>query len=103
MPPPPPKEKPPEGAAQTPAPAVITVSLPADARLTVDDRPTQSTSSHRVFVSPVLQPGKDYFYTLKAEVVRDGQTQSVDQRVIVRAGRESRVTLTIPTASVAAR
>jgi uncharacterized protein (TIGR03000 family) len=71
--------------------------------LTIDERPTQATSGERYFISPILQPGKQYYYTLKAEAVRDGQTQSVEQRVNIRAGQETRVTLTIPSASVAAR
>jgi uncharacterized protein (TIGR03000 family) len=104
----PPKENPApkggaEAAAAAAAPAIIHITLPADARLTIDERPTQATSGERYFISPILQPGKTYYYTFKAEQVRDSQTQSAEQRVYVRAGQESRVTLTIPSASVAAR
>ena len=35
---------------------------------------------------PVLDAGKTYYYILRAEVVRDGQTVSQDRRVILRAG-----------------
>jgi uncharacterized protein (TIGR03000 family) len=80
-----------------PAPATIVVSLPADARLMIDDRPTTSTSDTRVFVSPALNPGREYHYTLKAEVMRDGKPVLMEERVAVQAGKESRVTLALPT------
>jgi uncharacterized protein (TIGR03000 family) len=86
-----------------PAPATILVSLPAEAKLTVDGAATQSTSSTRTFASPALEPGRDYYYTLKAEIVRDGQTVSTSRRVAVRAGEQTRVTLKFPVESVAKR
>jgi uncharacterized protein (TIGR03000 family) len=85
------------------APATLVVSLPADARLTIDGDATSSTSDVRVFTSPALESGRDFSYTLKAEIVRDGTTQSVTRTVTVRAGEETRVTLNIPEVTVAAR
>jgi uncharacterized protein (TIGR03000 family) len=80
-----------------PAPATIVVDLPAEARLSIDGAPTTSTSEHRVFVSPELNPGRDYHYTLKAEILRDGKPVAVAQEVAVRAGEETYVTLALPT------
>jgi len=77
------------------AAATITVSLPADAKLFVDDYATTSTSSTRTFVSPPLTPGKDYTYTLKAEIMRDGEKRTVTERVPVRAGQDSTVALDV--------
>ena len=82
--------------------AVIVVSLPANAKLTVDGEATTSTSEQRVFVSPSLPSGQDYHYTLQAEVVVDGKSVTVSKTVAVRAGEESHVTLT-PVTGVAAR
>jgi uncharacterized protein (TIGR03000 family) len=82
--------------------AVIVVSLPADAKLTVDGEATTSTSDHRVFLSPSLPTGQAYHYTLTAEVVVDGRPVAVSKTVAVRAGEESHITLTPPT-GVAAR
>ena len=73
------------------APASIVVSLPADARLTVDDTVTKSTSANRLFATPALETGKEFHYTLKAEVVRDGQKLTASEKVTVRAGEETRV------------
>lgn len=83
--------------------ATIVVDLPADAKLTVDGEATVSTSATRVLQTPELEPGKTFHYTLEAQVERDGKVQSVSHRVEVRAGETSRVSLTLPTATVAAR
>ena len=82
--------------AAAPAPVRIVVTLPADARLTIDGAATTSTSDTRVFLSPELSPGRAYQYTLRAEVIRDGKPISLAQTVQVQAGKESRVTMTLP-------
>jgi uncharacterized protein (TIGR03000 family) len=85
------------------APATIVVELPADATLAVDGVATSSTSNVRVLVSPELTVGKEYQYTLTAQVVRDGKSVQVERNVAVRAGEESHVSLSLPVASVAQR
>jgi uncharacterized protein (TIGR03000 family) len=97
-----PKEK---GDKETmaPAPATIVVELPADAKLLIDNEATTSTGSSRVFTSPTLNPGKEYHYTLKAELVRDGKPVKAEKVVTVKAGVITPVTLTLPAASVAQR
>ncbi|HEY7157726.1 MAG TPA: TIGR03000 domain-containing protein [Gemmataceae bacterium] len=73
--------------------ATIRVHLPADATLTIDGQPTRSTSNTRTFLSPPLQPGKTYTYTLRAETNRDGRNRNVEKTVDVQAGQTSDVTL----------
>jgi uncharacterized protein (TIGR03000 family) len=80
------------------APATIIVNLPAEAKLTVDGNATTSTSDRRVFVSPSLEPGQEYYYTIAAEM--NGQTKT--ERVSVRAGQEVNVKIEI-TPSVASK
>lgn len=75
------------------SPATLVVNLPASARLTVDGVQTRSTSSVRTFVSPALEPGKSFSYTLTAEYSRDGQPLTVTRRVRVTAGETVRVDL----------
>jgi uncharacterized protein (TIGR03000 family) len=70
------------------------VTLPADAKLKVDGVATTSISSSRRFVTPALEPGKEYFYTLEAEVVNDGKLDVITRRVQVQAGRETHTNLT---------
>lgn len=81
--------------------ARIVVSLPAEARLTFEGTPTRSTEAVRAFASPVLEPGQDYVYTLRAEVVQDGRVVAVTKRVRVQAGQESRLALEFPASGVA--
>jgi uncharacterized protein (TIGR03000 family) len=81
--------------------AKLYVTLPADAKLTIDGTPTVSTSESRVFESPSLTPGKTFYYVLKATVVRDGKPQTVTKKVAVRANEETRVSLEIPATAAA--
>ncbi len=94
-----------EGEVRLPTfPAKIVVNLPADAKLTIDDAATVSTSDVRVFVSPKLPRGQEFNYTLTAEVVRDNQKVTASKVVTVRAGRETRVSLNpVATTGVASR
>ena len=96
--------KPKEGkkATRGPAPATIIVSLPANAKLTVDETVTKSTSATRVFISPALQVGQEYLYNLKAEVVQNGKTITLAKQVTVRAGNETTVSL-FPETTLASR
>ena len=98
--------KPPKGDKkpnETAAPATIVVSLPADARMTVDGAPTTSTSDRRTLVSPELLFGSTYVYTLQAEVIRNGQTVAQTQRVTVRGGETSTVVFDFSTQGTASR
>jgi len=96
-----PKKK--KTAPEVDAPAVIQVSLPADARLTVDGNATTSTSENRTFVTPALPQGETFQYTLRAEIVRDGRTVVETQVVTVRGGEETRVPFNFSNGVIAAR
>jgi uncharacterized protein (TIGR03000 family) len=74
--------------------AKITVKLPADARLFVDGTLCPLTSEMRSFTTPELVAGQRYYYTLKAEVVRGGETRAARKRVIVEAGKDVAVEFT---------
>jgi uncharacterized protein (TIGR03000 family) len=78
------------------APASVTVVLPADAKLTVNDVAVSATGK-QTFQTPKLEKGKSYFYTVKAEVVRDGKTVTETRRIDVAAGKEVTVDFTTPT------
>ena len=81
------------------APATIVVTLPANAKLKVDDYVSQSTGAERTFITPPLQVGREFHYTLKVE--QNGKEKS--QSVIVRGGEVTRVTLSPTGSTVAAR
>jgi uncharacterized protein (TIGR03000 family) len=73
--------------------ARLIVNLPPQATLTIDDYPTMSRSEQRVFVTPPLEPGKTYTYTLRAEMNRDGRFVRETKTVEVKAGQVSEVTV----------
>jgi len=75
--------------------ALITVRLPADAKLMVDDMPTNETGPVRQFVTPgQLEPGKPYHYNLKAEWTENGQPVTRERKVDFRAGSQAMVDFT---------
>jgi uncharacterized protein (TIGR03000 family) len=83
--------------AQTPAAAPakdvarITVRLPAEAKLFVDNTQCPLTSGTRIFSTPKLEAGKKYFYVLRAEAVQNGQTVVQSQRITMTAGQQVNV------------
>jgi uncharacterized protein (TIGR03000 family) len=88
-----------EELASTPAersPASVRVTLPADARLTFSGRVTRSTGAERVFVTPPLEVGRRYSYSLAASFFQGEKTITVEQEIFVSAGRESVVSLEAP-------
>ncbi len=100
-----PKETIPTPPAKTQATtsATIVVSLPADARLTVDGNATTSTSALRTFVSPALEQGAEYVYTLRAEVIRDGRSIVETQDISVRAGEVTNVPFNFTSQGIVSR
>jgi uncharacterized protein (TIGR03000 family) len=86
------------GSAAKPAgaTAVLKVQVAADARLYINGQLMRTTSAERSFDTPVLERGKTYHYTLRAEAVRDGKTLSETKKVAVRAGEETRASLLRP-------
>lgn len=74
-------------------PARIRVFIPAPAQLTIDDALTSQTGEERVFVTPPLQPGRKFTYTLKATWI-EGSRQLIRRAIaIVRAGQETTIDL----------
>jgi uncharacterized protein (TIGR03000 family) len=90
-----PKPKGPDGIS---APATIVVSLPAEAKLTIDGYVSKQTSSQRTLVTVPIQSGREFTYTFVAEVRGARQTQAVT----VRAGQVAPVNFDFSTAPAAA-
>jgi uncharacterized protein (TIGR03000 family) len=81
---PPPKPKPEE---KKPAQGRLIIELPAQAKLYIDDHLMKTTSAHRTFRTPELQPGQTYYYIVRAELNQDGKRYSERKRVLIRAGQ----------------
>ena len=81
------------GYTGVPVCCTMTVNVPADAKLLFNGTPANGTGAARTFTTPPLQPGQEYAYDLTAEVVRNGKTERVTERVVLRAGEKTSVTL----------
>jgi uncharacterized protein (TIGR03000 family) len=77
-----------------PAPAHITLKVPADAEVFFDGHKTSATGTVRQFDSPPLEPGYRYTYQLRARWRQNGRTVTRDQEVSVT--RAARVTVAFP-------
>lgn len=70
-----------------PVASQVTVRLPANAKLYVNDDLCPLTSDTRSFQTPQLKGDKEYSYTLRAEVERNGQTFTESKKVVFTAGK----------------
>jgi uncharacterized protein (TIGR03000 family) len=73
-------------AATAAATAEIVARVPAGTNLFVEGRATVQTGTVRHFETAGLQPGRDYTYTIRAELDRGGQKLTQEKKVTVRAG-----------------
>ncbi len=69
----------PSGSAQ------LRLTLPAEAKLYVDGRLVPGAGTERTFYTPALEPGRSFFYDMKAEVEVAGKVVVDEKRVVVRA------------------
>lgn len=90
---PPTQSMPKKVSANEAGPATVVVTLPSDAKLSVDGHMTTSANAERRFITPNLDPGKEFIYTFNVQIVRDGQTLQAQKKVRVRAGEETRVSI----------
>jgi uncharacterized protein (TIGR03000 family) len=82
-----------ESAASAVDVARVTVVLPAGASLYVNDVAV-SAKGTQTFETPKLEKGKKFYYTVRAEMQRNGRTVSDKQRVSVEAGKSVTVDFT---------
>jgi uncharacterized protein (TIGR03000 family) len=64
----------------------LTVSVPAGAKVFVNDAATRSEGPNRRYVSRGLNPGRSYTYTVRVEFERDGQTVTETKTAKLSAG-----------------
>jgi uncharacterized protein (TIGR03000 family) len=64
----------------------VTVTLPEKSKLFVDGVETAATSGKHTFQTPELPKGKPFVYEFRAEVEKDGKTETVSQKVTFNAG-----------------
>jgi uncharacterized protein (TIGR03000 family) len=71
--------------------ALINVKVASKATLTFDDQPTQQTGEFRQFITPALEPGKNFSYTVHAKWQDGGRDMDQSRKVSVRAGQKTQV------------
>jgi uncharacterized protein (TIGR03000 family) len=71
--------------------ALLTISVPYEAKITINGLATQSTGSRRQYASFGLQPGLNYQYDIHAEIVRDGKIVEESKTVTLTAGQQEAV------------
>lgn len=91
LPPPPPPE--PEF---DPTVAVVTLQVAATAEVYVEDQKLKQPGRSRQFVSPVLEPGKSYRYTVKVRWGDKGKEQERKLQIPVYAGDRTTVVVLTP-------
>jgi uncharacterized protein (TIGR03000 family) len=80
--------------------ALLSVKVPADAKVFVNGRETTSTGIDREYISRDLQAGARYNYDVRAEFTRDGQSVSENKSIQLTAGQTANVDFTPGTPSV---
>lgn len=81
----------------------VTVVLPSDARLWVDNVECPLTSTVRSFDTPNLNANQQYVYNFRMEVVRDGRTVTDTHRAVITPGQPVNVDFNQGAISTASR
>jgi len=73
--------------------AKVTVIMPGTGKVLVNDVEV-TVSGKRTFDTPILVKGQRYYYTFKADVLKDGKSTTITRRVDVEAGKTITVDFT---------
>ena len=79
-----------QGGATT-IPAVVTITLPTEAKLYFSGKLAEGTGAIRVFPTPPLEPNQEYAYEMTVEVTKDGLTRKATRMVTVHAGENVQI------------
>jgi uncharacterized protein (TIGR03000 family) len=74
----------------------LTVTVPQDAKVYVNDYLTKSTGTERTYVSGGLQAGRTYKYEIRAEMEQNGKTVTEKKTIELRAGRTEELAFSLP-------
>ena len=75
---------------------IVSISVPDDAVVYVNDIRTTAKGTNRSFVSFGLVSGNEYDYVIRAEVTRNGQTYVETKVVTLKAGQKDAVAFSFP-------
>lgn len=74
--------------------AIIRLRVLENAQVWIDGNATSQTGTSRPFVTPALDPGKDYSYEIRARWTDDGRTVEQTRKITVQSGDRMTVNLT---------
>ena len=83
-----PKEKKKTGGLEEQTRASIKIDVPEGAKLFVDGQHINVPAGERTFKTPILTRGETYFYDIRIEIARNGETIREERRVVINAGQE---------------
>lgn len=83
--------------------AYVVVQLPADAKLFLGGNKTSVSGAVRKFKIPVSDSSKEYSYTIRAELVRHGQTYVAESTESLVAGKTISIKVNDVPVALAAR
>jgi uncharacterized protein (TIGR03000 family) len=84
-----PKKSKTDGGRQ--ARATVVLSVPAGATVTVEGQTLKSSGSEKTFLSPELEPGREFVYVVRAAMEVSGKEEVETKQVKVTAGETSRI------------
>jgi uncharacterized protein (TIGR03000 family) len=73
----------------------LNITVPEDAKVYLQDQLMTVTGTQRRFVTPEIKEGTQLLYTVKVEVVHDGQTITKTTEAVVGNGQEVAVTASL--------
>jgi uncharacterized protein (TIGR03000 family) len=76
--------------------ATVRLVVPADAKVRFDERETKQSGTDRLFETPPLTPGSDYFYQVTARWQEGGKEVVQTRTLRVRANETSTLDFTTP-------
>ena len=65
---------------------LINIQVPPNAEVWFDGSTTMQTGSWRSFVTPALEPGRDYAYEIRARWTEGGRSVEQTRKITIRAG-----------------
>ena len=79
--------------------ARLTVNVPEDAKIFVNQNPTRTPGAIREYISRNLPIGDSFTYEVRAEVVRNGQVVTETKKIDLRANENVQVAFNFPAAT----
>jgi uncharacterized protein (TIGR03000 family) len=83
--------------------AHIQILVPADAKIWIENQLMTETGSARDYVSPVLTPGQEFVYHIRATWMQNGQPVTQTRNVDVQAGSNVTVNFMVPAGNAGAQ